>query len=154
MKLLDIAEVSERSGIPPSTLRYYEEIGLITSQARHGLRRQFGPETLLQLSLVALGKSAGFSLSEIAGMFDRNGEPNLARAELHQRADALDQQVRNLTTLRNALRHVADCPAPSHMECPTFRRLLRMAGRPKPAKAKAAGQAGKPPARVKVGLTK
>lgn len=130
MKLLDIGEVSDRSGIAPSTLRYYEEIGLITSQARHGLRRQFGPETLLQLSLIALGKTAGFSLAEIAGMFDRKGEPHLARSGLHARADALDRQIRNLTTLRNALRHVADCPAPSHMDCPTFQRLVRMAGRP------------------------
>ncbi len=134
MKLLDIGEVAAVSGTPPSTLRYYEEIGLIAPQARHGLRRQYGSETLMQLSLIALGKTAGFSLSEIAGMFDRTGVPNLARAELHVRADTLDQQIRNLTTLRNALRHVADCPAPSHMECPTFQRLVRLAGRPKPAR--------------------
>ena len=127
MKLLDIAEVSERSGMAPSALRYYEECGLITPLGRRGLRRQYGPQTLLQLSLIALGRAAGFSLAEIAGMFDRSGAPHLARADLHHRADALDQQIRNLTTLRNALRHVADCPAPSHMECPTFRRLVRMA---------------------------
>lgn len=140
MKLLDIGEVSERSGVAPSTLRYYEEIGLISSQARHGLRRQFGPETLLQLSLIALGKTAGFSLAEIAGMFDRKGEPHLARADLQARADALDLQIRNLTTLRNALRHVADCPAPTHMECPTFQRLVRMAGRPRRPSQKRAVQ--------------
>lgn len=131
MKLLDIGEVSARSGTAPSTLRYYEELGLITSQARHGLRRQFGSETLLQLSLIALGKAAGFSLVDIAGMFDRNGEPRIARADLQARADALDLQIRDLTTLRNALRHAADCPAPSHLECPTFQRLVRIAGRPK-----------------------
>ena len=128
MKILDIGEVSEQSGIPPSTLRYYEEIGLISSVGRHGLRRQYEPQTLLQLSLIALGKSAGFSLDDIAGMFGKDGQPNLPRAELHARADELDRQIRNLTTLRNALRHVADCPAPSHMECPTFRRLVRLAG--------------------------
>ena len=129
MKILDIGEVSEQSGIPPSTLRYYEEVGLIASVGRHGLRRQYEPQTLLQLSLIALGKSAGFSLDDIAGMFDKDGQPDLPRAELHARADELDRQIRNLTTLRNALRHVADCPAPSHMECPTFRRLVRLAGR-------------------------
>ena len=128
MKLLDIAEVSERSGTAPSALRYYEECGLIAPQGRRGLRRQYSPQTLLQLSLIALGKAAGFSLAEIAGMFDRSGAPHLARGELHQRADAIDLQIRNLTTLRKALRHVADCPAPSHMECPTFQRLVRMAG--------------------------
>lgn len=131
MKLLDIAEVSRQTGVPPSTLRYYEEIGLVSSAARHGLRRQYGSDALLQLSLVALGKSAGFSLAEIAGMFDGQGQPNLPREDLRDRADEIDRQIRNLTTLRNALRHVADCPAPSHMQCPTFRRLVRMAVRAK-----------------------
>jgi hypothetical protein len=41
MKPLDIGVLSKRSGVPPSTLRYYEEIGLIQSAGRHGLRRQF-----------------------------------------------------------------------------------------------------------------
>ncbi len=136
MKILDIAEVIEHSGLPPSTLRYYEEVGLISSIGRHGLRRQFGPETLLQLSLIAMGKSAGFSLEEIAGMFGKDGQPELPRDELHARADELDRQIRNLTSLRDALRHVADCPAPSHLECPTFRRLLRVAARRNPARRK------------------
>ena len=124
MKILDIAEVSAQSGVPPSTLRYYEEIGLIASIGRHGLRRQFGQEVLVQLSLVALAKSAGFSLDEIMGMFDRDGMPDLPRAELHARAEALDEQARKLGALAEMLRHVADCAAPSHMECATFRQLL------------------------------
>tara|TARA_R110001606_G_scaffold267471_1_gene416283 strand:- start:1656 stop:2069 length:414 start_codon:yes stop_codon:yes gene_type:complete len=129
MKILDIGEVAQLSGTPASTLRYYEEIGLIASVGRHGLRRQFGPETLLQLSLISLGQSAGFSLRDIAGMFGKDGGPDLPRAELRARADALDRQIRNLTALRDGLRHVADCPAPSHMECPTFQRLVTVAGR-------------------------
>ncbi|NSY40574.1 helix-turn-helix domain-containing protein [Leisingera sp. ANG59] len=125
MKLLDIGEIAERSGVAPSALRYYEEIGLITSAGRKGLRRQFGPETLLQLSLITLGKAAGFSLQEIAGMFGKDGQPDLPRDQLHARADALEAQIRELTVLKDALRHVADCPAPSHLECPKFQKLLR-----------------------------
>lgn len=127
MKFLDIGVLSHRSGVPPSTLRYYEEVGLIEPLGRHGLRRQYGPETLTQLALVSLGKSAGFSLAEIKGMFGGDGVPDLPRAVLHARADALDIQIRRLVTLRNALRHVAECPAESHMECPKFRRLVRVA---------------------------
>lgn len=129
MKFLDIGEVSEKTGTPPSALRYYEEIGLISSVARKGLRRQFSPEILLQLKLIATGKSAGFSLDEIAGMFGKDGRPLLPRAVLHEKADDLDRQIGELTALRDTLRHVADCPAPSHMECPTFRRLVNVAGR-------------------------
>ncbi|UWQ78165.1 helix-turn-helix domain-containing protein [Leisingera sp. S132] len=125
MKLLDIGEVADRSGVAPSALRYYEDLGLITSAARKGLRRQFGPEVLLQLSLITLGKAAGFSLQEIAGMFGKDGQPDLPREQLHARADALEVQIRELTLLKEALRHVADCPAPSHLECPKFQKLLR-----------------------------
>jgi DNA-binding transcriptional MerR regulator len=142
MKIFDIAEIADRSGIPPSTLRYYEESGLITSVARHGLRRQFGAETLLQLALIAMGKAAGFSLSEISGMFRKDGTPDLPRAALRERADRLDRQIRDLTALRNALRHVADCRAASHLECPKFRRLLRVAavrGRRKDRRAPKSG---------------
>lgn len=129
MRFLDIGEVAAQSGIKPSALRYYEETGLISSISRHGLRRQFPPEVLLQLKLIAMGKSAGFSLSEIAGMFGRNGMPDLPRDVLREKADEIDRRIHELTALRDTLRHVADCPAPSHMECPTFRRLVDAAGK-------------------------
>lgn len=129
MKFLDIGEVAQRSGLKPSTLRYYEEAGLIASVTRIGLRRQFPVEVLLQLKLIAMGKSAGFSLEEIAGMFGANGVPELPRERIHAQADAIDRQIRELSALRDTLRHVADCPAPSHLECPTFRRLVEVAGR-------------------------
>lgn len=129
MKFLDIGEVAKKSGLRPSTLRYYEEMGLITSVSRHGLRRQFPPEVLLQLNLIAMGKAAGFSLVEIGGMFGRNGLPDLPRATLEEKAMELEQQIRKLTALRDTLRHVAHCRAPSHMECPKFRRLVSLAGK-------------------------
>lgn len=129
MKFLDIGEVAAHSGLKPSALRHYEEAGLITSVTRHGLRRQFPPEVLLQLKLIAMGKSAGFTLGEIAGMFGSNGAPDLPRDVLRDRANQIDRQIHELTALRDTLRHVADCPAPSHMECPTFRRLVDLAGK-------------------------
>ena len=128
MKLLDIAEVAAKSGVQPSALRFYEEAGLIAPVARHGLRRQYDREVLLQLKLIAMGKSAGFSLEDIAGMFGRGGL-QLPRPAMHRRADEIDSQVRELTTLSILLRHVAECRAPSHLECPTFRRLMDLAGK-------------------------
>lgn len=129
MKILDIADIARQTGLPPSTLRYYEELGLIEPVGRHGLRRQYEPDTLMQLALISLGKAAGYSLDEIAGMFGGNREPALSRPDLHARADRLEQQIRELTALKNAIRHVADCPAPSHMQCPTFQRLIRLAAK-------------------------
>lgn len=129
MKFLDIGDVVARSGTPVSALRYYDQIGLISSVSRRGLRRQFPSDVLLQLKLIAMAKAAGFMLSEIGDMFGPNGAPSLPRDVLRSRADEIDRQLRTMTALRDTLRHVADCPAPSHMECPTFRRLVEVASR-------------------------
>lgn len=125
--MLDIAEVSRRSGLPASALRYYEEQGLITSAGRHGLRRVFEPDVLTRLSLISLGQAAGFSLAEIAGMLGASGAPEIDRAQLGQKADEMDRKIRELTALRDGLRHVMTCTAPSHLECPTFQRIMRIA---------------------------
>jgi DNA-binding transcriptional MerR regulator len=124
---LDIAEVAKRSGVPASALRYYEEKGLIASIGRRGLRRLFDPGVLQRLALIATGRAAGFSLDEIARMFGSDGTPRIDRQTLAARADELDATIRRLGALRDGLRHAADCPAPSHMECPKFRRIVQVA---------------------------
>jgi len=124
---MDIAEVARRSGVPASTLRFYEEKGLVASVGREGLRRRFAPGVLDQLALIALGQAAGFSLDEIRTMFAPDGTPDIDRRMLAAQADALDATIARLKAMRNGLRHAAACPAPSHAECPTFRRLLRAA---------------------------
>lgn len=124
---MDIAEVVRRSGVPASTLRYYEEKGLVTSIGRHGLRRLFAASVLERLAIISMGRSAGLSLDEIAQMFAPDGKLQIDRKLLAGKADELDATIRKLTAMRNGLRHAAACPAPSHMECPTFRRLLGLA---------------------------
>ncbi len=124
---LDISEVARQSGVPASTLRYYEEKGLIASTGRRGLRRTFDPGVLEQLAVIALGQTAGFSLDEIALMFAPDGQPRINRHKLRAKAEQIDKTIRDLTAIRDGLRHAAACSAPSHMRCPTFRRLLRAA---------------------------
>jgi DNA-binding transcriptional MerR regulator len=127
MRDLDITEVAQRSGVPASTLRFYDEKGLITSVGRRGLHRLFDPSVLERLALIALGRAAGFSLDEIGSMFAPDGRPRIDRKKLTAKADELDRTIRELSAVRDGLRHAAACPAPSHMECPTFRRILRAA---------------------------
>jgi DNA-binding transcriptional MerR regulator len=124
MQSLDISQVAKRANVPASTLRYYEEIGLIASIGRRGLRRVFEPAILQRLALIALGRSAGFSLAEIAQMFGADGSPQIDRTFLEAKAKELDRSIRKLSAMRDGLRHASACPAPSHMECPTFLRLL------------------------------
>src|SRR5262252_6107925 len=124
---MDITEVARQSGVPPSTLRFYEQKKLIASVGRRGLRRLFDPGVLERLALIALGRAAGFSLDEIALMFARDGRPRIDRQMLAAKADELEKTIRKLTAMRDGLRHAAACPAPTHMECPRFRRMLRAA---------------------------
>ncbi|MBT2321828.1 helix-turn-helix domain-containing protein [Variovorax paradoxus] len=127
MRHLDIAEVAQHCGLPASTLRFYEDKGLIASSGRRGLRRLFDPGVLERLALIALGRAAGFSLDEIALMFTPEGQPHLDRKMLAAKAQELDRTIRRLSAMRDSLLHAAACPAPSHMECPTFRRILQAA---------------------------
>ena len=129
MKDLDIGEVSHLSGLPPSTLRYYEEKRLIKSSGRRGLRRLFEPSVLQQLTLISLGREAGFSLEEIGGMFAPDGFPAIDRKKLSAKAEELDKTISRLKTLRDALHHTAACPKPSHLECPKFQRILKVIGK-------------------------
>jgi DNA-binding transcriptional MerR regulator len=122
---MDIAEVAKKAGVPASTLRFYEERGLIASVGRQGLRRVFDHSVLERLALIALGQSAGFSLDEIARMFAPDGRPRIDRQLLAAKAQELDATIRRLSAMRDGLQHAAVCPARSHMECPSFRRLLK-----------------------------
>src|SRR5690349_7656640 len=127
MSLPDISEVARRSGVPASTLRFYEEKGLIASVGRKGLRRQFDPDVFERLALISLARAAGFSLEEIAGVFSPDGRPRIDRRLLSAKAEEIDRTIVRLRAMRNGLRHAAVCRAPSHFECPSFRKLLAAA---------------------------
>lgn len=124
---MDISEVAKRAGVPASTLRYYEDKGLITSVGRRGLRRLFNANVLERLALIALGRAAGFSLDEISPMLGTEGHPQIDRQLLAGKADELDRTIQKLMAMRDGLQHAAVCSAPSHMECPKFRRLMGLA---------------------------
>jgi DNA-binding transcriptional MerR regulator len=129
IKTLDIGEVVKRVGLPASTLRYYEEKGLIKSVGRHGLRRMFDVSVLHRLSLISLGRLAGMSLEEINMMLSSDGIAKIDRQQLSNKADELEQKIMHLSAMRDGLRHAANCPEPSHFECPKFNQLLRVANR-------------------------
>ena len=121
---MDIGEVARRSGLAPSALRFYEARGLIAAEGRRGLRRQYADGVLDRLALISLGRTAGLSLEEIKRMFAGGARPRVDRRLLAEKAEALDRQIHRLSTLRDGLRHAAACPAPDHLECPRFRRLV------------------------------
>ena len=78
--------------------------------------------------LISLARNAGFSLDEIGEMFTPEG-PEIDRKLLLSKANELDVKIKELTAMRNGLRHAAACTAPNHFECPKFLRLLHIAGK-------------------------
>jgi DNA-binding transcriptional MerR regulator len=131
MKEMDIGQVARWSGLPASTLRYYEEKGLIRSIGRNGLRRVFAESVKERLSLIALGRAAGFGLDAIAGMLREDGAAAIDRAQLLAKAEQLDRSIKRLAAIRDGLRHVAACPQDSHLQCPNFQRLMNFAAKGK-----------------------
>ncbi|ODC03204.1 MerR family transcriptional regulator [Terasakiispira papahanaumokuakeensis] len=129
MKVLDIGEVAALSGFKTSALRYYEAQGLISPLGRHGLRRQYADSVLQTLSLIALGRHAGFSLDDIREMLGPQGSVSIDREKMRQKAQEVGDTIKHLTLIQKTLAHVADCPAEDHLACASFRKLLKRVNR-------------------------
>lgn len=125
---MDIGEVAKKSGLSASALRYYEEIGLIKSHDRHGLRRQYPSNVLDILAMIALAKEAGFQLEELFQLFiKRDGVITIERGQLKRKASDIARKIKRMEAARKGLIHASECRAQKHIECPKFRRLLAMA---------------------------
>lgn len=117
---MDISQVAKQSGIPASTLRFYEKKCLIRSVGRQGIRRVFSEDVLELMSLIALGRVAGFSLDEITGILGSEKTLDVDRDLLLNKASELDETIQKLSAMRDGLQLAATYTAPSHLECPRF----------------------------------
>lgn len=125
MKELDIGKVAEMTGLAPSTLRHYEDKGLIKPIGRHGLRRQYRADVIDKLRLISLFRMAGFSLSEIATLFDADGKISVDRDLLTVKVESLENTIFQLSKIQDSLQHMVSCPEYDHMQCPQFIKILR-----------------------------
>jgi DNA-binding transcriptional MerR regulator len=126
LDLLDIGEVAARTGMAPSALRFYEREQIIASVDRKGLRRQFQPDVLTTLAVVALCRQAGFSLEEIKLVLATGGRPAWKAFAVAKR-DQLRAQSEHLDTIANQLDHALGCPSPNVFDCEHFRAALAQA---------------------------
>ena len=69
MSTLAIGEVARRAGVRPSTLRFYEDAGLLEAPPRVNKRGRYDPSVLHRLTVIQLAQQAGFSLAEIRTLF-------------------------------------------------------------------------------------
>ncbi|MGO9855111.1 MAG: MerR family transcriptional regulator [Acidimicrobiales bacterium] len=121
--LLDIGEVAARSGLAASALRYYEREQIIASADRKGLRRQFRPDVLTTLAVVAMCREAGFTLEEIKALLHTGGRPGW-KAFAARKRDELRARAEHLGTLADRLDHALRCPSRNLFDCEHFQAAL------------------------------
>jgi DNA-binding transcriptional MerR regulator len=118
---MDIAEVREQTGLTNATLHHYEQIGLISSTGRIGLRRQYDDDVIGQLAVIVLCQRCGFSLKEIGDLMSSKGQRKLWRRAVESKVLELDQQLADLTFARQGLQHALNCTHPNILMCEHFR---------------------------------
>lgn len=107
--LLLIGQVTQLSGIPIRTIRYYESLDLIKSSGRtEGGFRQFSSDVLARLSFIKRAQSLGLSLQEIGDILKVYDQGNLPCDELQEMLQAkvveIDRQIEQLLTLKTELK--------------------------------------------------
>lgn len=115
---LTIGDVTRRSGIAQTALRYYEQVGLLPAPHRVGGQRRYQESVLMRLEVIRLCKTAGFSLTEIALLLkdDTAGRP-LARELAQAKLAEIDGQLESLARARAIIEWGMRCTCPSIMLC-------------------------------------
>lgn len=118
MKPLTIGEVARRAEVPPTTLRYYEQIGLLDSPVRIGGQRRYEESVLPRLEVIRVCKLAGFSLEEIVVLFadDAPGRP-ASRALAETKLAEIDSRIASLVSAREVIEWGMACRCPSIGAC-------------------------------------
>jgi len=132
-RLLTIGELARRTGIAPSALRYYEELGLLPTPARISGQRRY-PESAVELvGIILLLSDVGFTLAEQkAFMAARAVAANEWRRLAQRKLAELDEQIVKARAAREAVDHALRCPYEDILHCPNFRGLIAasLAGQP------------------------
>ena len=115
---ITIGQLSERSGVPITTLRYYEKRGLIDPPRRVGGQRRFGPQVEMRLMVIKFCQSAGLTLDEILRVLnDRSPTREATREIAERRITAIDQQIVELQVAKLMMRSATKCRCRSVENC-------------------------------------
>jgi DNA-binding transcriptional MerR regulator len=132
-QLLTIGELARRTGVATSTLRYYEELGLLPTPARISGQRRYPESAVGLVGVILLLRDVGFSLAEQKALmasraFALDDWQRLARRKLAE----LDNQIAKAQTAREAIDHALHCPREEIFDCPNFANVVaaRLDGQP------------------------
>jgi Cu(I)-responsive transcriptional regulator len=125
---MNIGTAAERSGLPAKTIRYYEEVGLV--KAGRGLNgyRDYAETDVHKLRFLKRARDLGFSLEKSRQLLslyeDQSRQSAEVKAVAQTRLAEVETRLRELTQLRNTLRHLVNCcSGDSRPDCPIIDEL-------------------------------
>lgn len=123
-ELLGIGAAAKRFGLLPSTLRYWEERGLLRPSVRRGKWRFYGPEELHRIALIQIWQDTGrMSLEQIESVLAGTTRDRSWRTAVEERIRQVERQQAQLAQARRYLRYLLTCPDENPTEhCPYLRR--------------------------------
>ncbi|MBN8180315.1 MULTISPECIES: redox-sensitive transcriptional activator SoxR [Stappiaceae] len=123
--LLTIGDLSERTGLSVSAIRFYEEKGLVHPSRNAGGQRRFLRADIRRLSFVLVAQEFGFSIAEIAAQLQRLPEGRAPTKADWTRISRdfrshLDRKIERMTALRNKLDGCIGCGCLSMKTCQLY----------------------------------
>lgn len=128
---MNIGEIAKRSGVPAKTIRYYEDIGLITPERTSNGYRTFCETDLQRLSFLGRARKLGFSIEDCRNLIRLYQDETRTSAEVKDLASNhlkhIEEKIAQLEDMRNSLVEVINtCAGDHHPDCTI---LDRLAGR-------------------------
>ncbi|SDZ34586.1 transcriptional regulator [Jannaschia faecimaris] len=132
---MNIGDVSDLSGLPTKTIRYYEDIGLVHPARGANGYRDFNEREAHRLTFLARARSLGFSIEECRTLLSLYADRSRASAEVKDLArdhlDRIAQKIRELDALRRTLETlVSQCHGDDRPDCPILDDLSGTLGKP------------------------
>lgn len=121
MQNFGIGEIANRAGIAASTIRYYEQIGLLPLAMRVSGKRRYELEILQKIRLIRLAKQAGLSIEEIQTLlhdFPEDTSPSVRWTTLAQaKIIELDERMAQIQEMKVLLEKTLMCECPTLDDC-------------------------------------
>lgn len=131
--LLTIGQLAEASGVPTSTIRFWERRELLTPTARVGGQRRYAEDALSQVGVLRLCQDAGFTLAEIRVILDAGASSPAWRELVRDTMARIEENLRRLNKAHGLLSHALECPHEDITRCPRFRAAVDHRTGPRPA---------------------
>lgn len=123
---LRIGDLSRRTGLATSALRYYERVGLLTPDGRENGRRYYYLASTERIALIRLCQDAGFTLAEIRGVVAAGSRRHRSwRRLMEAKLMELEASIARAKRAKELIEHALACQHRQLFTCPNFRAALK-----------------------------